>query len=99
VPFAIKLQPGEEEELEVQAATTGFPTLFKGTVDLAFKEKAGWVIVDYKTDATDGRLDELKEHYRPQISFYGRAWHKLVGEPVQETALYFLDGGHYVLLS
>ena len=99
VPFAIKLEPGEEKELEVQTATTGFPTLFKGTVDLAFKEKAGWVIVDYKTDATGGRLDELKEHYRPQISFYGRAWNKLVGETVQETALYFLDGGHYERLS
>lgn len=99
VPFAIRLEPGEEAELKVQAAATGIPTLFKGTVDLAFKEKAGWVIVDYKTEATEGRLEQLKEHYRPQISFYGRAWHKLVGQPVHETALYFLDGGHYERLS
>ena len=31
-----------------------------------------WILVDYKSDKVDGRLDELVEHYRPQVKMYAK---------------------------
>lgn len=62
-----------------------------GTIDLAFKEPDGWVLVDYKTDpVTPDRLKPLIERYSPQIEAYGEAWaHLAPGEKVKEKLLLF----------
>ncbi len=39
-------------------------------IDLAFKERGGWVIVDYKSDKVDGNLEALVTYYRPQVEMY-----------------------------
>lgn len=73
------------------------PTLVRGVIDLAFREPAGWVIVDYKTDAHPlGALETLVEHYRPQLAAYAAAWTEMVGEPVCELGLYFTHLERYV---
>jgi len=67
-----------------------------GVIDLAFREDKGWVIVDYKTDdVSGGRLEELVEHYSPQLETYARAWEKCTGEKVVETGLFFTSNGQY----
>jgi ATP-dependent helicase/nuclease subunit A len=70
----------------------GIPRLVRGSIDLAFKEDGGWVIVDYKTDTppASGDLCELAEKYRPQLDIYTGAFEKCTGERVVETALYFI---------
>jgi len=76
---------------DVDPAAPAEPTLLRGTVDLAFEEADGWVLVDYKTDAVRGPadLDRLVAHYAPQVQLYARAWEHCCGEPVVEAGLYF----------
>lgn len=66
--------------------------LIRGSIDLAFREKGGWVIVDYKTDSLppDGDLESLARKYHPQVELYARALERCTGEPVKQTALYFI---------
>ena len=64
--------------------------LLQGVMDLAFKEKGAWVLVDYKTDRdTAGILCK----YRDQMRWYMRALRTLTGEPVKEAWLYALRSG------
>ena len=74
------------------------PRVISGTVDLAFKEKDGWVIADYKTDKIDGNLDALIAHYRPQVEMYREFWEKISGERVREAGLYFIDVSKWVVV-
>ncbi len=77
--------------------TDGRKVLLRGAVDLAFLEDDGWVLVDYKTDSTGGgRLEELVEHYAPQLKLYAGAWEAASGEKVKETGLHFTGPGLYV---
>ena len=53
--------------------------LAEGVIDLAFREAAGWVVVDFKTDA------ELiaPRQYEEQLRLYAAAITAATGEPVQ----------------
>ena len=89
VPFETVI-PAEEND-------TGVPTLVRGVIDLAFREPDGWVIVDYKTDASAGqRLTELTEHYRGQVKSYAQLWGAMLGDEVKEAGLFFTSAGTYV---
>ncbi len=78
VPFSLKVEDGE------------IPKIISGTIDLAFKEQGGWVLVDYKTDKVDGNLDNLVAYYSPQVKMYGKFWQETSGENVKEAGLYFI---------
>jgi hypothetical protein len=52
-------------------------TLVEGTVDLAFREKTGWMVVDFKSDARP----EDEPRYRSQIAAYVEAIRVATGEP------------------
>ena len=72
------------------------PRVISGTIDLVFREKNGWVIVDYKSDKNDGNLDSLVDYYRPQVEMYRDLWKQMTGEKVKEAGLYFIDGCRWV---
>ena len=75
------------------------PVLEPGVMDLVFKETDGWVIVDYKTTSRPkDALDDLKEHYRPQLEAYREAWERMGCGKVKEIGLYFVEHGEYVEL-
>ncbi len=83
VPFEV-LWDGE-------AAT---PFVLRGVIDLAFREEAGWVLVDYKTDRLHaGEIRKAAEKYASQVLLYARAWEMCSGEPVREAYLYFTAAG------
>lgn len=91
VPFEIQLSPEHYPELSL-------PTLVRGAIDLVFKEEDGWVIVDYKTDrVTPESIEKVVSRYAPQIRLYADAWGQCVGEPVKETAFYFVRTNQYVV--
>lgn len=93
VPFT-KLLPASSPWVR-----NGLPTLVRGVIDLVFREAAGWVIVDYKTDqAARTALPAVVEHHRPQVQMYGQLWEEMVGEPVVERGLYFTEVDRYVKL-
>jgi ATP-dependent helicase/nuclease subunit A len=91
VPFQLSRPPAASAET--------VPQVLHGVIDLAFFEGAGWVIVDYKTDAvTEGELSGLTAHYRPQVIAYAEAWQQLLSEPVKERGLYFTALERYVVV-
>jgi ATP-dependent helicase/nuclease subunit A len=82
--------------LNVPAASLALPpnpphTLLHGTIDLVFREKNEWFVVDYKTDSTLNRLDALTEYYAPQVRLYADFWSRLTGGRTR-GGLFFVDG-------
>ena len=64
--------------------------VLEGVVDLAFRERGGWVIADYKTDVgADPDFTSRTESYRRQVDLYAEAWTRLTGEPVKERVLFY----------
>ena len=115
VPFSVRVEPGMSgyEDLSPRSGSVPFagerpvvpvpgaPVFLSGAIDLAFFEKDGWVIADYKTDRLpealagagdierDGVLGRLVEFYSPQVRLYTRYWERITGEKVKETGLFF----------
>ncbi|MHB8835611.1 MAG: UvrD-helicase domain-containing protein [Candidatus Methylomirabilia bacterium] len=108
VPFEICLQPGDPllpalpppHGGEARGGGGAVPLLVRGVIDLAFCEAAGWVIVDWKTDAvrTPAELAARTRHYAPQVRLYADIWTRITGAPVAERGLFFTAGNRYELL-
>jgi ATP-dependent helicase/nuclease subunit A len=63
----------------------------EGVIDLVFREKDGWVVVDYKTDRGDAPdFAERMERYREQVAAYARAWARITGDPIVESLVWTL---------
>jgi ATP-dependent helicase/nuclease subunit A len=69
-----------------------------GKIDLVFREEDGWVIVDFKSDSLDGKLDELVAYYSGQVNMYREFWEQITGEAVKEAGVYFLDAGMWITI-
>ncbi len=86
--------PTEAAEPETDAGADAVPAVLEGVIDLAFREREGWVIADYKTDVgTDPEFPARVEAYRRQVDLYAEAWTRLTGEPVKERVLFFTTQG------
>jgi ATP-dependent helicase/nuclease subunit A len=73
-----------------QKEDSDVPEILEGVIDLAFREKGGWVIADYKTDiGTDPDFGTRVDAYRRQVDLYAEAWTRLTGDPVKERVLFF----------
>ncbi len=68
--------------------------MLRGQIDLVFRDRDGWAIVDYKTNRFFGPTAEKTaiETYTPQLGLYALAFWKLYGEIPYKTLLYFLSG-------
>ena len=98
--FWQKVKAGQGVMSEVPFGTWEDDTYSTGIVDLAFQEKGGWVLVDYKSDTieNDDRRQKLVEYYRPQLELYRSSWEAITGEKVVECALFFTDQLYYAVL-
>jgi ATP-dependent helicase/nuclease subunit A len=86
-----------EVPFTLAANADGDETIIRGCIDLAFRERDGWVIVDYKTDAvTSATLPAAAARHAPQIRAYAEAWGRVTGERVSETGLFFVSARAYV---
>lgn len=65
----------------------------RGVIDLVFKWKGGWRIIDYKTDAatSEEELELLRLKYMPQVQEYANFWTRATGDPV-ECEFWFVHG-------
>ena len=61
-----------EVPFTVTHVESGLDVVTSGVVDLAFRTKEGWTIVDYKSDTVDE--DTLLDRHASQIQAYVRAW-------------------------
>ncbi len=89
------LEMTTEEAIGIESSET---LLVQGAVDLCFEEDGGWILLDYKTDRADD-IDALITRYRPQLTLYARALHRITGKPVKETWLCLLTAGQAHRLS
>lgn len=88
------LVPSEELLLE---KGSGEKLLLQGAIDCWFEENGQVILVDYKTDRiADGTLEEHVERYRPQMRAYAVALREMIGKPVAQAVLCFLDAGQSV---
>ena len=58
--------------------------IVEGVVDAAFETDAGWVVVDFKTDADPG---EALDAYLGQVRLYARAIATATGRPASGILL------------
>jgi len=58
--------------------------MLEGVIDLAFLEKDGWTVVDFKSD-TD--LASHRAEYEKQLQWYGAALARITGRPVRGCIL------------
>lgn len=72
---------------------SGLPLRLNATIDLVYKVKDGWKIVDYKTDRIDDdlQLKQLTEYHAGQLKVYAYLWEKLTGEKVIAKTLLFVN--------
>jgi ATP-dependent helicase/nuclease subunit A len=85
VPFALMV-PRRDVGLDEEGET-----LLHGTIDLVFREDDRWVIVDYKSDHTENRIESLVAFYAPQVRHYAKFWERLTKMPAT-AGLFFVDG-------
>jgi ATP-dependent helicase/nuclease subunit A len=83
VPFVLR------SDSALDSGKAKIPTVISGAIDLLFKEKGAWVIVDYKTDSVTDDLSSWVNYYKPQIDLYAKKWEEMTGEKVSEKILYF----------
>ncbi len=69
----------------------------EGDVDLAFREGEAWVVVDYKTDATDDAKASA-ETYRNQLDLYAQGIRAATGVETVERWVLFARTGEAVRL-
>ncbi|WP_409341354.1 helicase-exonuclease AddAB subunit AddA [Paenibacillus sp. MBLB4367] len=95
-PFSYGLHAGEAYP-DADRSAAEETVLIQGVIDCLFEDEQGLVLLDYKTDRTEG-LDPaaLRERYKVQLELYARAVGHIWKRPVSEMYLFFFDGG-YVL--
>ena len=64
---------------------TGDGLLLEGTVDLAFEEPAGWVVVDFKTDE---HPDARATVHRRQLALYAAAIAQATSKPASGVLVF-----------
>lgn len=90
-----------ERELEftlLNETDFGEQIMVQGMLDAAFRERQGWVLLDYKTGGRGKSDAQLRETYGPQLMLYRQALQRLLGGPVAESWLVMLDLGRYIAL-
>ncbi|MGG4546949.1 helicase-exonuclease AddAB subunit AddA [Rossellomorea marisflavi] len=100
IPFSMSV-PLRDIALDGEGAPEE-TVLVQGVIDCVFRDEAGLILLDYKTDGIHDRYENgfeearpvLEERYRVQIELYTRALESIWREPVKQKFLYFFDGGH-----
>jgi ATP-dependent helicase/nuclease subunit A len=95
VPFTFTLPAAQAAVIGLAPAPedgeSGPAELIDGVIDLAFREPAGWVIADYKTDRMPSA--ETSAAYRKQVSAYAACWERITGTPVIERVILYTAQG------
>ena len=95
-PLGVRMLESEEIHREwaftYRRETEVGAQLLQGVIDCCFKEKGGWVLLDYKTDSASDIAGALARH-RPQIELYAQALSGITGVPVRERAIYLVRAG------
>lgn len=68
--------------------------MLRGKIDLAFQDKSGWTLVDYKSDRRPPADDDERAGlYRLQLTLYALGWQKITGQLPTRAILFYLQTG------
>jgi ATP-dependent exoDNAse (exonuclease V) beta subunit len=81
----------EEPQVEMPCAVRVDGRVLFGLMDLAFRDAAGWHVIDYKTD--QATLAQLVERYGEQARTYAALLGRLTGVPIAYSGLYGVRAG------
>ncbi|WP_088825500.1 helicase-exonuclease AddAB subunit AddA [Listeria goaensis] len=96
VPFVYQLPANRVSEGADDADTI----LIQGVVDCMLIEDDGIILIDFKTDRTEGKYASREQmektmhsRYHTQLELYREAVQAITGLPVKQASLYFFDSG------
>ncbi|MGE5237439.1 MAG: UvrD-helicase domain-containing protein [Chloroflexota bacterium] len=92
VPFSLRLEPSDL----AMDTSAGEWVLLSGIIDLVYKGKDGWTIVDYKTDDIGERINDFVKYYTPQVRAYRRFWEEMSGEKVTRAGIFFVHTRQFI---
>lgn len=89
VPFQIVINSEDSIYKNHSIDSSGLPgqILISGTIDLVYKKKGQWHIVDYKTNFEAAELDKK---YGSQLQVYRRSFQQIIGEDASD-AIYHIE--------
>ncbi|RPJ69351.1 MAG: hypothetical protein EHM24_18845 [Acidobacteria bacterium] len=94
VPFAVRVEAGRSLG---DGDVASVPTVVQGVIDLAYRARDGWRILDYKTDrlpSYDPSCDGIVlARHGGQLAQYRAAWEQVTGEPVRREGIVLVRGG------
>lgn len=90
VPFYVEVESTELYTYLPQCIYKDEKVLIQGIIDCYFEEDNGLILIDYKTDYVED-INSIKEKYKIQIYYYGRALQKLTGKEVKNKYLYLFS--------
>ncbi len=78
--------------------------IINGAIDLVYRANGRWRVIDYKTTHIAARnrnkqLEEMREHYRPQVEVYALATARMFKTDCVDAALYLTDIGEEIAFS
>ena len=78
--------------------------MVQGIIDCYFKDKDGFVLIDYKSDfvnlADHGKsVSEIREKYRVQMEIYKETLKKITGEQITGSYLYLFSSNEIVKMA
>ncbi|HSB52607.1 MAG TPA: 3'-5' exonuclease, partial [Dissulfurispiraceae bacterium] len=92
VPFSLRLEPSDL----AMDPSAGEWVLLSGVIDLVYKGKDGWTIVDYKTDDIGERINDFVKYYTPQVRAYRRFWEEMSGAKVIRAGIFFVHTRQFI---
>ncbi|MFC4778534.1 helicase-exonuclease AddAB subunit AddA [Paenibacillus sp. GCM10023252] len=96
VPFSCMF-PAERVYPEQGQQLEGELILIQGVIDCLFKDEHGLVLLDYKTDRIYmNNWDQAAERHRFQLELYAEAIEQVLGAQIDESYVFFFDGGQSV---
>lgn len=101
LPFSCALPAGRVHPLAGGDRTVREePVLIQGVVDCLFEDEQGLVLLDFKTDRIAlSDWERAAERHRFQLELYAEAIGGILGRPVQECHVFFIDGAQSVRLA
>lgn len=100
VPFS-RTVPAERVHPQAAAdpAAAAEPVLIQGVIDCLFEDEHGLVLLDYKTDRIIREdWEAAAERHRFQLELYAESVGAILGRPVAEAHVFFLEGAQSVRL-
>lgn len=105
VPFSLGI-PASQLEASDELLNQEDTVIVQGIVDCLFQVNGKWTLLDYKTDTwltfkgetEEETLGRMEERYRSQLKLYRKAIETIWNIEVDQTALFFFDGGHIILI-